>query len=129
VNEADAAPAGIGTLVQRVLGTLADGLCTRAELGATEVQEELLRLVHLLLAAAFTLVLLIHGVVVLIFALAWWAGPGAGAGVLAAGALALIAAAAGTAWWWRRLARARRPLLADTLRELRADTHALGTAR
>jgi uncharacterized membrane protein YqjE len=124
-----AGSAGRGSLLAGTVGLLAEGLFTRAELGATEVQEEALRLVHLALAAISMVMLLGIGLLALLLSLAWWAGPAGGAAVLGVGAGVLLAAAAAAAAWVWRLVRAQRPLLEDTLSALRADARAFAGSR
>ena len=98
---------------------------TRLQLAGTELEEERLRVAELLLFATAALFCLGVGIVLatLLVVLLSWDGPRVL--VLATAAALFLAAGVGLAAAWRRKARAKPPLLASTLAELRRDRDAL----
>lgn len=116
---------GLVATARRLAGAVVGSVGTRVELGATELQEARLRLARLAITATCALFLLGNGLVVLLLALAWWAGPVQGVWVLAGGAASLLAGAGGALWRWKRLLATQPPFLNETLAQLRADARAL----
>jgi uncharacterized membrane protein YqjE len=108
-----------------VAASLVDIGQTRLLLASTELEEERLRLVELLLWAVGALFFLGVGLVLaaLLLVLVFWDGPRVL--VLALVTVAFLALAAGMTVALRRKARAKPPLLAATLAELRRDRDAL----
>jgi uncharacterized membrane protein YqjE len=98
---------------------------TRIELAAVELEEARLHLARLWILAALTLSLLFTG---LWLTLGWWllvSDPADRVWIAGGLAIAFIAAGLATAWNWRREARAMRPWLASSLKELARDEVAL----
>lgn len=111
--------------VRNLLALLLDIGSTRIELAATELEEERLRLVGLLISAVTTLML--TGMAVLlctafVIVLAWDSHR-----LITVGGLAL--AFVGAAWWsavrWRQRAASRPPFMSATVAELQRDMAAL----
>jgi uncharacterized membrane protein YqjE len=116
---------GLLGAARAVVASLIDIGQTRLQLASTELEEERLRLAELLLWAAGALFFLGIGIVLaaLLLVLVFWDGPRVL--VLALATLACLALGAGMVVTWRRKARAKPPLLATTLAELRRDRDAL----
>ena len=114
----------LGTL-RELLGALLDVGQTRLALAGTELEEERLRLVELLLWATLALFLAGVGVVLAAFLLVllFWDGPREW--VLGGITAAFLVGAGAAVAVWRRKARAKPPFLAATLSELRRDRDAL----
>jgi uncharacterized membrane protein YqjE len=116
---------GILGSARQVLAALIDIGQSRLQLAGTELEEERLRVAELLLFATAALFFLGIGIVLatLLLVLIFWDGPrlfvlGTSAGIFLATGAALARA-------WRRKSRAKPPLLATTLAELRRDREAL----
>jgi uncharacterized membrane protein YqjE len=116
---------GLLGAARAVAACLVDIGQTRLQLASTELEEERLRLVELLLWAIGALFFLGIGLVLaaLLLVLVFWDGPRVL--VLAIVTIAILALAAGMVVALRRKARAKPPLLAATLAELRRDRDAL----
>jgi uncharacterized membrane protein YqjE len=114
---------------RRVAATLLELACTRVELGATELAEERERFARHAVLAVLALLGLVLGLVWGVIALAWWAGPQAGALVLVGASLAALLAAAAAVALRQRSARSAPPLLHETLAQLRADARAFAPHR
>jgi uncharacterized membrane protein YqjE len=116
---------GILGSARQVLGALIDIGQTRLQLAGTELEEERLRVAELLLFATAALFFLGVGIVLatLLLVLIFWDGPRVV--VLGASAGLFLATGAALAQAWRRKSRAKPPLLATTLAELRRDREAL----
>lgn len=119
---------GLLASVRLVAASLLEVGQTRLQLASTEIEEERLRLAELLLWATLALFFLGIGIVFagLLLVLLVWDGPREW--VLAA----ITALFGGIGVWacvvWRRKARAKPPLLAATIGELRRDRAALGSS-
>lgn len=98
---------------------------TRLQLASTELEEERLRLVELLLYAIVALFFAGVGVVLasMLLVLVFWDGPRVL--VLATLTAVFLGASLGLATVWRYKARHKPPLLASTIDELRRDREAL----
>ena len=124
-DQSGAAPHGILDSLRRVLSTVIELIYTRAELFTTEVEEEIHRAAGLLIwalvaiiAGGFTILLLSLTVVI-----AFWDDHRVLAGLFVT---LLFAGVFGTALLTlRSRIKARPPLLAETLAELRRDRDAL----
>jgi uncharacterized membrane protein YqjE len=113
--------------VRELARTLLSFALTRSRLAATEVEEQALRLVEILVwiaAALFFLGVALVFAAVLVVLLFWDANR-----VLAAGLLAALFVSAGAfaAWFARARLRERPKFLAATLAELERDSASLGT--
>ena len=108
-----------------VLAALVEIGQTRLQLASTELEEERLRLVELLLYAIATLFFLGIGIVLatLLLVLVFWDGPRVL--VLALGTALFLALAVGLGAAWRHKARSKPPLLATTIAEFKRDRDAL----
>jgi len=120
---------GLLGAARAVAACLVDIGQTRLQLASTELEEERLRLVELLLWAIGALFFLGIGLVLaaLLVVLVFWDGPRLLAMALVT--VAFLALGVGLAMALRRKARAKPPLLATTLAELRRDRDALLGAR
>lgn len=116
---------GVLASAREVLAVLLEIGHTRWQLASTELEQERLHLVQLLLWATSALFLLGVGLVLasLWLVLLFWDGPRLLVlGLLAA---AFLLAAVGALIVWQRQSRAKPALLAGTLAELRRDSQAL----
>jgi uncharacterized membrane protein YqjE len=111
--------------LRAIVATLVEMACTRVELGTTELAEARWRIAQQALAAVIALFFLGLGLVLGVFALAWWAGPDRAAIVLGTAALIALLVAAAAIARWRGVQQDATPLLQDTLAQLRADARAL----
>ena len=118
------APGLLGTL-RELLGALLDVGQTRLALASTELEEERLRLVELLLWATLALFLAGVGIVLaaLLLVLLFWDGPREW--VLGGITAAFVLGAGGALAVWRRKAHEKPPFLVATLGELRRARDAL----
>ncbi|ODV13462.1 MAG: hypothetical protein ABT20_02110 [Rubrivivax sp. SCN 70-15] len=121
---ANPSPGLLGSL-RELLGALLDVGQTRLALASTELEEERLRLVELLLWATLALFLAGIGIVLaaLLLVLLFWDGPREW--VLGGITAAFLVGAGAALAVWRRKAHDKPPLLAATLAELRRDRDAL----
>jgi uncharacterized membrane protein YqjE len=116
---------GLLLSARRVLAAVLEIAHTRLQLASTEIEEERLRLTELMVWAALALFSLFVGVVVtalLVVVLVWDGHRELALALLSAGFLGI---AAGAAFKCASKARAKPPLLAATLAELRRDREAL----
>jgi len=120
-----ARPQGLLGSARLVLGALLDIGQTRLQLASTELEEERLRLVELLLFAAATFFFLGVGIVLaaMLLVLLFWDGPRVL--VLALAAALFLAIGGALALAWGRKLRGKPALLAATIAELRKDRDAL----
>ena len=118
-------PPGLLGAARAVLAGLVEIGQTRLQLASTELEEERLRLVELLLFAVAALFFVGIGLVLatLLLVLLFWDGPRVL--VMALATLAYLALGAGLAAACRHKARTKPPLLAATLAELQRDREAL----
>lgn len=105
--------------VRQLLGGAAGIAATRLELVLLEIEQERLQLARLWIRAALTLFLLFTGTVLCVSGLLLWAPPEQRAAVAGVLALGFLVAALVAGFSWLRLARARRPLMAGLLKDLR----------
>jgi uncharacterized membrane protein YqjE len=119
------APFGLLASARHVLGALVEIGQTRLQLAGTELEEERLRLVELLLYAVATLFFVSLGIVfaTLLLVFVFWDGPRVL--VLSLVVLTYLTLGAVLAFIWRRKARSKPPLLTATIAELRHDRDAL----
>ena len=112
--------------VRELARSLLSFVLTRTRLAATELEEQALRLIEILVwlaAALFFAGIAIVFVAVLVVLLFWDSNRLLAAGLLAA---LFVSLGIGTALISRRLLRERPPLLAATLAELERDRNTLG---
>lgn len=100
-------------------------LSNRFELFTVELQEEKLRLLKLLLWLGFAATIGVAGVLVGVFALAFWLWATAGYSGLVALALAALAVAGGIIWRIRRRMQVGPTPFAQTVAEFRKDGECL----
>ena len=105
--------------VRQLLGSAAGIAATRLEPVLLEIEQERLQLARLWIRATLTLFLLFTGTVLGVGGLLLWAAPAQRAAVAGALALGFLVAALVAGFSWLRLARARRPLMAGLLKDLR----------
>ena len=116
---------GLRAAGARWLATLVAIGRTRMALAALEFEEARRQLERLWIGAAVTLSLAAAAAALLVTWLLLRVEPPQRAALAGALALAFALAAAASAWRWHRLAQARRPWLADSLRLLAEDEAAL----
>jgi len=112
--------------VREFARTLLSFVLTRTRLAATEIEEQALRLIEILVwitAAAFFLGIAVVFAAILVVLVYWDANRLLAAGLLAA---LFLAAGGGAALFAQRLLRERPKLLAATLAELERDRNTLG---
>ena len=111
--------------IKPIFSILAEMAKTRFELIGTELEEERLRWVELLIIAGVSLFLWAMGLVMASLALIEWVGELHRLQTMMVLALTFIGGAAWATWRWKSKAAAKPPLLAKTLIELRLDAEAL----
>lgn len=119
------APAGLFASTQRLIATLVTVVRTRADIFASELEEEREHLKSLLIYAALALLLLMLGLIALTVFATLWLWQWLGAYTLGAAGVVLIAAGLLLALRIRHNERTRPRLFATTLAELDKDIGAL----
>ncbi|MBA4327254.1 MAG: hypothetical protein C0428_03430 [Polaromonas sp.] len=126
-SDTGAPPRLLASLRQLALTALAMGH-TRLALAGAELEEELQRLVGLLLSLLGLLVFAVMGVLMLTFTVVLAVDAGQRVAVMGGFALAYLGLAGGFVWRLRRMLSDRPPFLQATLAEIARDRDALQAA-